>query len=177
MQLQLTLQFILATSASAWYATDRMHAWPRNSKGIAVVTYCYESQSAHDELALRVDRAWEVWHSAIGDPGEDTGHALTFEQHRSETGRPWCYYTDNIWNEEIDEGTLVIKLDDGDLNGDDTTVGYTRWQGWMQSDRHHMTVGGASTDWVFGTSAGQLCKDTLTEYLSTCAGSCLWPLA
>jgi hypothetical protein len=87
-----------ANTADGWVGTyfdpssNKDFLWPRNDKGFAVVIYCYASEFVSEELAPGIEEAWDMWNRAIGEAGPDSGHALVFKEHESETNRPYCYY-------------------------------------------------------------------------------------
>jgi hypothetical protein len=47
-------------------SSDKSHLWPRNDKGWALITYCYENHAAYEELSVDIEQAWEMWMKTIG---------------------------------------------------------------------------------------------------------------
>ncbi|KAI4614609.1 uncharacterized protein J4E87_009409 [Alternaria ethzedia] len=93
--------------------------WPRNSENIAVIPYCYFDEKEREAMHEVIEAAIQSWMTYLGNPGKESGHAISFEEWVDSEGKPVICYkkseTDFFhWNPDLPHETLTIQVGKGE---------------------------------------------------------------
>ena len=83
--------------------------WPRDSRNLVQIPYCYYDQAARDVLHKEVEDALDVWRHALGSPpSKETGHGVVFGE-----AQGLCTKPNGDWNKDVPFNTVPIHHDEG----------------------------------------------------------------
>ncbi|KAH7084364.1 hypothetical protein FB567DRAFT_593839 [Paraphoma chrysanthemicola] len=90
---------------------DKSRLWPKNSNGISSVGYCFEDETAQNDLGNYIMKAWvDVWQKKLGTAGAQNGHRLELIR-LFQDGKDWpyCYFQNGQWNDAFPGNALVVR--------------------------------------------------------------------
>jgi hypothetical protein len=129
-------------SSNIWGSTEAV-PWSRDSNNRVTINYCYDIPNDRREIKEVFEDAIETWMEQLGQAGQDSGHAVVFQEVTDSTGQPLTcsdFIDKDDWNRQIPLDTLTVGFDLEGKYGDASTEGMLQRnppEAWL----NHLSVG------------------------------------